>query len=488
MTHRSILALCVVLLAGGACTPDRTDPMIALSTEVAACPDHEIDGNVTCYRVTVPENPDLPEGRTIGLEVMVLEARGGDGRTDPLFVIPGGPGQSATRSAGPRSYFADVFDPVREERDVILLAPRGTAGSGELALDPSPETLFEDLATVMPVSWAREARPRLERDADLTMYTTSHVVDDMETTRVALGYGKLNIYGTSYGTRVAQLYAVRYPDRVRTLILKAPVPPSVITQLTYTSGAQRALDALFDLCREQPSCRDAYPDLADRFDDLMEDLRDDSVRLDVTNPFTGGETTVLIDDSAFGYVLRNLMMPASGGATVLALIDQASNGDFSLLSRFVPALRAGYATALAGGMTLSVIGSEDSPRVTERMLRQDAEAGFLRGAVARGIMEATAEWPRAELPSDVHNFLEGDTPTLVVAGAFDPATPPEFAEEIADRLSNVRVVVFPGGAHSANNFEGLGGIMSEFIQTGEVDGLDLSAARENRPLPLVPSG
>jgi pimeloyl-ACP methyl ester carboxylesterase len=487
MPHARVLSLFLLLvLALTACASDRSSSVSALATEPTPCPDHEIEGAVTCYRVTIPENPDHPDGRSIALEVMVLEARSEVERIDPVVVIPGGPGQSATRSVGARSYFAEVFDPLRDERDIVLLAPRGTAGSGELALEPSAERLFDDLPTVMPSTWARDARPRLERRADLTMYTTSHIVEDLEATRKALSYGQVNIYGTSYGTRVAQLYAVRYPDQVRTLILKAPVPPSEIIPLTYTKGAQRALDSLFALCLRQESCADAYPALEARFEALMEQLEGDLVSLVVLNPFSGSETELLVDDAAFGYVLRNLMMPARGGATTLAVIDQASQGDFTQIAALLPLLKQGYAKGLAGGMLLSVIASEDAPRVTEALLEQDALAGFLRGAVARGMMAAATEWPSAPVPSDVQDVLTGELPTLVVAGVFDPATPPAFADAIAKHLSNVQVIVFPGGAHSANNFDGLGGIMEQFVRTARTQDLDLSAARENRPLPLVP--
>ena len=489
MTSHPRLAVLIALMVSGtlSCSGGRDRSITVISTESVPCPEHGIAGDVTCHQVTVPENPELPEGRAIGLEVMVLQARAGETLEDPLFVIPGGPGQSATRSAGPRSYFASVFDGVREQRDVVLLAPRGTAGSSELALEPAPERLFDELFTVVPGSWARDARPRLESRADLEMYTTSHIVDDIEAIRRALGYRRLNIYGTSYGTRVAQVFAVRYPEQVRALILKAPVPPTAIVPLTYTTGAQRALDRLFDLCGRQEACEAAYPDLESRFGELMTRLEQTPVVIRVSNPFSAQQEDVRVDDAVLGYVLRNLMMPASGGATTLAVIDLASRGDFSPLATAIPQMRAGYATALAGGMMLSVIASEDAPRVTDAMLREDERSGFLRGAVARGMMRTAAEWPRAEVAGDVHEFLEGDTPTLIVTGEFDPATPPPFAEEIADRLSNARVVVFPGGAHSANNFGGLGRIMEEFVRTARVDDLDLSAVRDNRPLPLVRS-
>ena len=81
--HAPLLALALLLLGGAACSSDHPSSTSALSTELAPCPDHEIDGEVTCYRVTVLENPDRPDGRSIGLEVMVLEARTKAERTTP---------------------------------------------------------------------------------------------------------------------------------------------------------------------------------------------------------------------------------------------------------------------------------------------------------------------------------------------------------------------------------------------------------------------
>ena len=217
----------------------------------------------------------------------------------------------------------------------------------------------------------------------------------------------------------------------------------------------------------------------------MVGLRDEPISLSVVHPFSQDRVDVQVDDAVFGYMLRNVMMAASGAATALSLVDQVSRGETSTLSTVIPALRAGYATQLAGGMTLSVVGTEDAPRVTPSLLEEDAAAGFLRGAVARGFQEAVAEWPVGEAPTDSFTFLTGPIPTLLVAGTYDPATPPEFAHRIAQHLDHALVVEFRGGAHSANNFTGLDGIMTQFVQNGSLEGLDLSAAEANRPLPLV---
>ena len=159
VSHRrwSRLTVAAVLLSG-ACGSGSEFGSQAAEAHVAECPPHQLEGSVTCHSVSVLENPDEPGGRVLALEVMVLQTRAAPEvarSMDPVFVIPGGPGQSATRANGPRSYFGSVFDRLREGRDIVLLAPRGTAGSGELALEPSDERLFDELSTVIPPSWAR---------------------------------------------------------------------------------------------------------------------------------------------------------------------------------------------------------------------------------------------------------------------------------------------------------------------------------------------
>jgi pimeloyl-ACP methyl ester carboxylesterase len=481
-------AMMSALLAGHAAPAFAQLPPPAVAARPSACPAHEIAGAVRCATINVAENPARPDGRRIDLEVMILAARNPSPDQDPLFIIPGGPGQSATRTAGPRAYFAETFDAVRETRDIVLIAPRGTAGSGELRLDPPDALLFDALDTVIPPSWVRPARARLAAQADLTQYTTSRIADDLEVTRQALGYARINIYGTSYGTRVAQLYAARHPERVRAMILKAAVPPGVAVPLTYTPGAERALRLVFDRCAADRRCAAAYPDIARRFERLMARFARDPAWIPIPHPSTRAPVELVVTDTVFGYLLRNLLMSASGAGTALGAIDAADRGDFTTAASLISRLRGAYANELAGGMLLSVTAAEDLPRVDALALAADAEAGFLRGAVARGFVEAAGLWPRGAAPDDLYRPLRGAIPVLLVAGELDPATPPDFARRIAANLDNARVVVFTGGAHSGENFTGLDAMMAAFIAAPDPMALDISAARNNRPLPLIEAG
>ena len=102
----------------------------------------------------------------------------------------------------------------------MLVDLRGTGQSAALTCPelakPDADGIFDpDLLSVPAV---RACRARLEKTADLRLYTTEIAVDDLEEVRQALGYGPINLYGTSYGSRVAQVYMRRHPKSLRAVV------------------------------------------------------------------------------------------------------------------------------------------------------------------------------------------------------------------------------------------------------------------------------
>ena len=179
-----------------------------------------------CGELRVPENPD--RARTAARSNCSSRACRPSASTrsaDPLFLIAGGPGTSAvdlyTSSAGP-------FDRVRRDRDIILVDQRGTGRSHRLDCDYGDQNLFERIDEVEVGPANIKCRDELSKKSDLRMYTTSVAVRDLDAVRAVLGYERINLYGNSYGTRVAQHYARRYPKATRTLILDGVVNPEVV--------------------------------------------------------------------------------------------------------------------------------------------------------------------------------------------------------------------------------------------------------------------
>ena len=135
---------------------------------------------------------------------------------------------------------------VREHRDLVFVDQRGTGKSNPLncqLVDPADPQSY--LGSFYPLEATKKCRAELETRADLTLYTTNIAMDDVEDVRAALGYDQINLYGGSYGTRVAQHYLRKYPMRVRTVILDGVVAPAQILGPDTAIDAENALQAVF---------------------------------------------------------------------------------------------------------------------------------------------------------------------------------------------------------------------------------------------------
>src|SRR5690606_688739 len=158
----------------------------------------------------------------------------------------------------------------RRERDIILLDQRGTGRSADgFRCDLSDTAALDALDTAAPAALhaaIRECLGELERDP--RQFATAAAVADLDALRRALGISRWNLYGISYGTRVAQRYAAMFPDRVRVMILDGVVPVDLALGPGIARDAQAALDGIFERCMAEPPCAERYPDLAERFQAL----------------------------------------------------------------------------------------------------------------------------------------------------------------------------------------------------------------------------
>ena len=201
-------------------------------------------------------------------------AHGVPALADPIVVLSGGPGEDAISSAG---FYASRFASLLNDRDLMLVDQRGTGKSAALpcalysARDPSA-----NLRDLFPVAAVRRCAQQLKTRADLTQYLYARSADDLESVRRALGYGALNLYAGSYGTRAAQVFMRAYPTSVRSVYLGSAVPTDAANPLPFAKTAQAALDGLFAACSSDAACRGAFPKLRDEF---REDLaRADQLR------------------------------------------------------------------------------------------------------------------------------------------------------------------------------------------------------------------
>jgi pimeloyl-ACP methyl ester carboxylesterase len=214
----------------------------------------------------VPENRDDPSSATVRIAVTVVKSRSATPETDPVVQITGGPGGSGLSQLGFWS-----TSPLLDHRDMVLFDQRG-AGASEPSLD-CPErdaALATNLGRAEPyeveVETYRDAlaacRVRLlEAGADLDQYDTESVAADLADLRVALGVDEWNLYGISYGSRIALATMRSHPEGIRSVVLDSAYPPGVGSLADLHARGDAAFDAFYDACAADAACAASYPDL-----------------------------------------------------------------------------------------------------------------------------------------------------------------------------------------------------------------------------------
>src|SRR5688572_173885 len=209
-----------------------------------------------CGTYQVWENRAAKSGRKISLKMVLIPALSPNPKPDPVFFFAGGPGQAASPLAGNL-----VDDELRKDRDFIFIDQRGTGEPDRLfcSLGGHDDDLQSYFREMFPVDAVRKCREKLEKKADLTLYTTDLAVDDFDEIRAWLGYGKINLIGGSYGTRAAQVYMKRHPKSVRATVITGVAPMDEPLSLSHAANGQRSLDTLLGWCEKDEACHAKFP-------------------------------------------------------------------------------------------------------------------------------------------------------------------------------------------------------------------------------------
>lgn len=427
-----------------------------------------------CLRLTVYENQTTRRGRTIPLRIVVLPATATDlahREDDAIVYLAGGPGQAATRLIGDSS----LVDGLRTRRDIVYADQRGTGGSNPLLCEfygppDQPQAYFD---AFLPIEKVRACRSALERTADLTQYTTSASVEDLEAIRSALEYPRFTLVGGSYGTRLAMEYVRRYEPRVRAVILEGPVTPANHVPERFGQLAERALDGLLDECLGDAACARAFPAIRDEARQVFERLRRGPVTAMTEHPTARRPAEVTLTRDHVAEAIRYLTYSSVGASRVPLYLHEAFKGDFSPIANFLIRWRAG---GMFDALYLSITCTEDVPLVAADAAEWD-EATYLGGYRVRQQRAACAEWPRGARPESSLLPVTANVPILITSGTLDPVTPPENGDTIARSLAHSLHVRVPSGGHSPFGLRGLDcldGLKRDFIERASAGGLDTS--------------
>ena len=419
-----------------------------------------------CGTLVVPEDRADPRSRLIALPVIRILARSSHPLA-PIFHLNGGPG--TTNMTFPQA------NRLAAQHDVVMVGYRGVDGSSVLncpevtaALENSADFLGKASLNAYSQAFASCAQ-RLERSGvDLAGYTLAEQADDIEAARVALGYQRIDLLSESAGTRLAMIYAWRYPNSVDRSVMIGVNPPGNF----LFSGAEidQGIERYSALCAQQPACRARTGNLAASMQHTAAHMPSRWYFLPIkpgnvlVATLLGLQEATSVDGS-----------PLSGPMTLNSWIS-AAHGDPSglwLLSLMADlALPQGF----TWGEFASIAMADAQP--AERYFSSGAGGGSIIGNPfteflwgAGGLVHA---WPANPGENQYTSVQNSNVPTLLIGGTLDFATPAQNAtKELLPHLPNGHQVILSGLGHVGDfwSYEPSAStqLLTAFYDTGRVD-------------------
>ena len=433
-----------------------------------------------CGTFERPENPADPSSNVLELFVAVVPALNLEPAADPLVPIAGGPGQASSEFyAGT----ANAFEAVRRNRDIVLIDQRGTGQSAPMKCDSDEDIIEGRFSREDTISQTEACLAVLPHDP--RYFTTSVAVEDLEALRVALGYEQFNLYGISYGTRVAQHFLRRYPTSTRSVVLDGVVAPQIALGPAIATEAQNILDVIFDRCAESENCNARFPTIREDFATLRQELTDSPVTVTMANPITGQSEEIRFSNDELAGALRLLSYHPSTVALIPLLIDEAVNGNYLPLASQFMMIAENMADTLSVGMHNAVVCTEDAPYfATEGVTRDALEATYI-GPVQLDALDAICSvWPAGIIDDEFKVAVATDIPVLLLSGEADPITPPSYADLAAVDFENATHLTGRNQGHGQAPRGCVASIIGDFVETASVDELDAACMERLHAMPF----
>jgi pimeloyl-ACP methyl ester carboxylesterase len=417
----------------------------------------ECGGALECATFEVPFDHDAPDdGRKFQIPLVRLPAADPSARIGSLLVNPGGPGGSGVNWV--KVAWVVMPQAIKNRFDLVGFDPRGQAASTPaidcvddlgpfLAVDTSPEDAAEREALLAEADAL--AAGCAERSAELLPFVgTDSVIRDMDALRAALGDDKLSFMGFSYGTFLGTMYAEAYPERVRALLLDAPLDPKLAGEEFIAGqalGFEEQLGEFLADCAADKACPFlSGGDPAAAYDALQAEIE--------AAPIAAGART--LGPGEFAYGVSAALYRPSGWKQLASALALAAGGDGSELLEFADEYAGRRNDGIYGnvlevyyGVTSIDASFAEDPAVYEALTAEMALKAPRLGVYLPYSALPSARWPVEPWRTPGPVLAEGAPPILVVTSTRDPATPHAWGVSLAEQLSSGVLLTREGNGH-----------------------------------------
>ena len=271
---------------------------------------------------------------------------------------------------------------------------------------------------------------------------------------------------------MAQQYAARFPERVRSIVLDGVAPNDLVVGGEFAHTFEDAIRSQSQQCQQLAACRKRFPKNAHaQLESLVARLRDAPVAVEYRDPASGESRTGTVDEhTVTGLAFMFSYMPQTASLLPLVL-DEADHGRYAPLMSLSQLMGRSTSGSMARGMQWSVICAEDADRRVEDAAASDT---LLGPDVARMFFAACPGWPHASRPDGFTDPLRSDAPVLLLSGELDPVTPPRYGDRVLEHLPNGRHLVLRGQGHGTLGLGCMPRLLGQFMESADAKVLDAS--------------
>ena len=397
--------------------------------------------------------------KNVTLPIVVVKNIGLENHTDPVLYIQGGPGAATGFKDNDIEYWLDNINELNYDRDFILYDQRGTGESTPEIICPSFQDFnYDALTTDLSLKEEmlnfynkhKECRYRIEEfDGDLTGYSTKYNTQDVLDITHALNYSQWNLYGVSYGTRVALEVMRTKPTHIRSIILDSVFPSDKHDLLTWPAILNNAIQMIFERCENDKDCHASYPDLRELFKVALRKLKYNSLYVHMPGYYSDGELDIYLNDSRFIDALFFAIYDSELISLIPDAINDVANGKQKSLIPIATAYADSYFDEYSNIVTFnSVICNDENMISREKYEVEVARYPMLKSYTA-GLWEydICRIWKSNNISALKIEPVKSLIPTLILAGRDDGVTPWQWGKEVHDALKNSFYFVFSNTTH-----------------------------------------
>lgn len=425
------------------------------------CYVEDFETPVRCITFDAPRDYDRPADGVVKLTAVIIPASTGRPSPDPLVILAGGPGQSATSLP---SGLPALISEVRKTRDIVLFDLRGTGLSEPLICSGAEE--FTYIGNAAPIA---DASTQIETFAKTCLaslgertrnHTSREAVEDLELFRQAMGYSSLNLWGGSFGTRIAQHYVRAYGLHARSVILDAAAPAGRSVLASGSMTPDKSLEMVIKACEQDKACAARFPTFRTDLAAILARAEAQPITGLVADPVTGRRGSFRLDRTSLGNAIRVALYSRMTTALLPFAVTEAARDNWSPI---LGMMMAAYDDQLSMGTQFSMLCVEDWMQA-DALAPAERTGQLMKDGFYSIFSPACAVWPKDELPPEMLKPFKSTVPALTISGAYDPVTPPELGEQTSVQFSNSRHLVLENGFHTNSGSPCVAEIIGRFLQ------------------------